>query len=75
MEESKTEYQDITPSDWKKSLAFIGLIVAVITVSAFVLIPDYWLVWVVLVAASIVVIVVVAVRGAGALALGYRFHP
>ena len=65
MEEPSTEYQDITRSEWKKSLAFIGFMVAVTTVSAFALIPDHWLVWTMLVVATIIVVVVVAVRGAG----------
>ena len=38
-------YRKLKSSDWTKSLLFIGIYVAVISVTAFILLVTYWYVW------------------------------
>ena len=44
-------------SDWSKSLIFIGVYVAVISVTAFYLLLIYWYLWITLVAGGLIILV------------------
>jgi hypothetical protein len=56
------EYQEITGKEWMKSLVVIGVTVAIISISAFIVLPTYPLVWVGMVLAAAIVIMVIATR-------------
>jgi uncharacterized membrane protein len=57
------EYQEITKSEWKKSFLFIIPIVVIVSISAFALLPENWMLYILVVAITICVITIVAVRG------------
>jgi len=40
-----TAYRKPKRSDWTKSMLFIGIYVAVISVTAFILLIPYWYLW------------------------------
>lgn len=50
-------YRAIKRSDWWKSLLFIGIYVAVISITAFILLVTYWYVWLALVAGGLAIII------------------
>jgi len=52
-----SSYRQPKRSDWTKSLRFIGLYVAVISITAFLLLVTYWYVWLAIVAAGLFLIV------------------
>lgn len=60
-----TEYQDITKKEWKRSLLYIAVLVAIVTVGAFVLLPDYWYGFLILVVVLIFLVVIIVVREQG----------
>lgn len=57
-----TEYQDVTKKEWKRSLLLIVPLIAVISIGAFVLIPDYWVAFIILVVVVIGVVAIIAIR-------------
>ncbi len=52
-----TVYRKPNRGDWAKSLLFIGIYVAVISVAAFILLVTYWYLWLALVAGGLFIIV------------------
>lgn len=58
-----TEYQEITRSEWKKSLLFIIPLVIIVSVSAFVLLPENWIEYILVVVITMCVIIFAAVQG------------
>lgn len=50
-------YRKPKSSDWTKSLLFIGIYVAVISVTAFLLLVTYWYVWLAIVAGGLFMLV------------------
>lgn len=56
------EHKEITGREWMKSLLVIGVAVAIIAVSAFIILPKYPLGWVGLVLVTAIAIMVIATR-------------
>jgi len=50
-------YRKIKRCDWTKSLTFIGIYVAVISITAFILLVTYWYLWIVLVVGGLFILV------------------
>jgi len=50
-------YRKIERSDWTKSLLFIGIYVAAISVTAFILLVTYWYLWITLVTGGLFILV------------------
>jgi hypothetical protein len=50
-------YREIKRSDWTKSLLFIGIYVATISITAFILLVTYWYLWIALVAGGMLLLV------------------
>ena len=50
-------YRKPKRSDWTKSLIFIGIYVAVISVTSFILLVTYWYLWIALVAGGLFILV------------------
>ena len=50
-------YRKLQRSDWSKSLLFIGIYIAVISITAFILLVTYWYLWIALVAAGLFILV------------------
>ena len=59
-----SDYQEITRTEWKKSLLIIVPLVIIIAVGALFLLPDYWQIWVVLVTVTVFVVIIIAAREA-----------
>ncbi|MBU7016040.1 MAG: hypothetical protein HXS44_00920 [Theionarchaea archaeon] len=59
-----SDYQEITESEWKKSLLIIVPLVIIIAVGAFFLLPDYWHIWAALVTVTVIVVIIIAAREA-----------
>ena len=57
-----SEYQEITKSEWKKSLLLIVPLVIIISVGALFLLPYYWYVWVILVVVIVILIIIIAAQ-------------
>ena len=52
-----SKYRKPKRSDWTKSLLIISIYVAVISITAFVLLLTYWYIWLVIVAGGLVLLV------------------
>jgi DNA-directed RNA polymerase subunit RPC12/RpoP len=50
-------YRKPKRSDWSKSLIFIGVYVAVVSVTSFYLLASYWYLWLALVAGGLIILV------------------
>jgi DNA-directed RNA polymerase subunit RPC12/RpoP len=50
-------YRTIKPSDWTKSLLLIGIYVAIISITAFILLVTYWYLWIALAAGGMLILV------------------
>jgi len=50
-------YRKPKKSDWQKSLIFIGVYVAVISITAFYLLVTYWYLWIALVAGGLIILI------------------
>jgi hypothetical protein len=57
-----TEYQEVTRTEWKKSLLIIAVMVVIISASAFFMLPDYILGWIALVIVCVFAIIVLVAR-------------
>jgi DNA-directed RNA polymerase subunit RPC12/RpoP len=50
-------YREPKRSDWTKSLLFIGIYVAAISITAFLLLTNYWYIWLAFVAGGMLLLV------------------
>lgn len=50
-------YRKPNRSDWQKSLLFVGIYVATISIAAFILLVTYWYFWIALVASGLFILV------------------
>ena len=57
-------YRTIKRSDWTKSLTFIGIYVAVISITAFILLVTYWSLWIAIVVGGLFALVLWKKRSA-----------
>lgn len=57
MNETKIKFEDPTRADWVSGIGLIVIFLLVIGVGAFVLIPDYWWAWLLLIAAATLLLV------------------
>jgi VIT1/CCC1 family predicted Fe2+/Mn2+ transporter len=60
-----SEYQEVTKTEWKKSLLLIVPVVAIVSLGAFFLIPDHWAAFIALVVVAIAIIIIIAIQDAG----------
>ena len=59
-----SEYQEVTKTEWKKSLLLIVPLVVIVSLGAF-LIPDHWVAFTALVVVTMAVIIIAAIQDAG----------
>ena len=65
MKQTKKKYEDPTWRDWVSGITLIVIFLVLIGVGGFLLIPDYWYVWLLLVVASTLLLTLNQTRNYG----------